>query len=76
LRFAEFVLPCDSLAWQAFSFTIILSSAFVAGREELSFFFIEVCFTAITLLPAHARIALFLPLAFGSGLAIRFLFVM
>lgn len=31
---------------------------------------------AITLLPAHARIALFLPPAFGSGLAIRFLFVM
>jgi hypothetical protein len=48
-----------------------LSSAFVAGREELSFF--EVCFTAITLLPAHARIALFLPLASGSGLALAFI---
>lgn len=39
LGFVETVLPCDLLAWQAFSFTIILSSAFVAGREELSFFF-------------------------------------
>lgn len=40
MRFVEIVLPCDLLAWQAFSFTIILSSAFIAGREELRVFFL------------------------------------
>jgi len=75
LRFVETVLPCDLLAWRAFSFTIILSLAFIAGREELREFFFWKCVLQITLLPAHARIALFLQLAFGSGLATRFHFV-
>jgi len=42
------------------------------GAQRAQFFF-EVCFTVITLLPAHARIALFLPLASGSGLALAFI---
>lgn len=51
LGFVETVLPCDLLAWQAFSFTIVLSSAFVAGREELSFF--SMC--VLRLLPFYPR---------------------
>ena len=58
-----------------FIYHYLVFSIFLRGTKSSEAFFFLKCFTTITLLPAHARIALFLPLAFGSGLATRFHFV-